>query len=137
MVLWFHGAMVPWFGGPGTFPTTLEINLPAMLFEPTLCHACNDFLLLVRHVTRFGIPIALLKKHFFSFRFSFRGTSDLSPFPFSATNQVMENNVFTRRNLTGQLYLVCNNCWIHLRHVSTLCEPCRGCEFFESIGWEL
>ena len=67
MVLWFHGAMVPWFGGPGTFPTTLEINLPAMLFEPSLCHACNDFLLLVRHVTRFGIPIPLLKNLFFLF----------------------------------------------------------------------
>ena len=78
-----------------------------------------------------------LKKTLFLFRFSFRGTSDLSPFPFSATTQVMENNVFTRRNLTGQLYLVCKNCWIHFRHVSTLCEPCRGCEFFESIGWEL
>ena len=66
MVLWFHGAMVPWFGSPGTFPTTLEINLPAMLFEPSLRHACNDFLLLVRHVTRFGIPIPLFKNTFFS-----------------------------------------------------------------------
>ena len=26
---------------------------------------------------------------------------------------------------------------LSLRYVSTLCEPCRGCEFFESIGWEL
>ena len=83
-----------------------------------------------------GYP-SRLKKHFFFFRFSFRGTSNLSPFPFSAATQVMENNVFTRRNLTGKLYLVCKNCWTHLRHVSTLCEPCRGCEFFESIGWEL
>ena len=33
MVLWFHGAVVPWFEGPGTFPTTLKITLPAMLFE--------------------------------------------------------------------------------------------------------
>ena len=27
-------------------------------------------------------------------------------------------------------------CWIYLRHVSTLHEPCRGCAMMESIGWE-
>ena len=43
------------------------------------------------------------------------------------------NNV---QNLTGQLYFVCKHCWIYLRHVSTLHEPCRGCAIMESIGWE-
>ena len=66
MVLWFYGAMLPWFRGPGTFPTTLKINLPAMLFEHLLCHACNAFLLLVRPVTRFGVPTLLNKLSFFS-----------------------------------------------------------------------
>ena len=65
MVLWFHVAMVPWFEGPGTFPTTLQITLSAMLFEHLLCHACNDFLLLVRHVTRFGVPTLLDYLSFF------------------------------------------------------------------------
>ena len=128
--------MVPWFRGPPSFSTPIAITLLSMLFKSSPFYVFDHALLLVWDVTRFGIPIPLLKNTFF-FRFSFRGTSDLSPFPFSATTQVMENNVFTTRNLTGQLYLVCKNCWIHLRHVSTLCEPCRGCEFFERIGWEL
>ena len=136
MVLWFHGAMVPWFGGPGTFPTTLKINLPAMLFEHLLCHACNNFLLLVRPVTRFGVPTLLDYLSFF-LRLSFRGTDHLSPFPFSGTHHVMRNNVFRRPNLTGQLYFVCQICWAHVRHVSTLCEPCGGCEPLDSVGYDL
>ena len=70
------------------------------------------------------------------FRFSFRNTSDLSPFPFSATTQVMDNHTRVIQNLTGKLYFVCKNCWIYLRHVSTLHEPCRGCAIMESTGWE-
>ena len=136
MVLWFHGAMVPWFEGPGTFPTTLQITLPAMLFEHLLCHACNDFLLLVRHVTRFGVPTLLDYLSFF-LRLSFRGTDHLPPFPFSGTHHVLRNNVFRGPNLTSELYLTCRQCWLHVRHVSTLCEPCGGCEFWESIGFEL
>ena len=138
MVLWYYGAMVPWFGGPGTFPTTLKINLPAMLFEHLLCHACNAFLLRVRPVTRFEVPTLLNKLSFFPpFRLSFRGTSDLPPFLFSGTHHVLRNNVFRRPNLTGQLYFVCQICWLHVRHVSTLSVPCGGCEFWESIGFEL
>ena len=136
MVLWFPGAMVPWFGGSSTFPTNSTIDLPAMLFEHSPCHACNDFLLLVRHVTRFKVPTLLDYLSFF-LRLSFRGTSDLPPFPFSGTHHVMRNNVFRRRNLMGQLYLVCKICWIHVRHVSTLCEPCGGCDFWDGIGFEL
>ena len=120
MVLWFPGAMVPWFGGPSTFPTNSTIDLPAMLFD----------------VTRFKVPTLLDYLSFF-LRLSFRGTSDLPPFPFSGTHHVMKNNVFRRRNLTGQLYLVCKICWIHVRHVSTLCEPCGGCDFWDGIGFEL
>ena len=43
------------------------------------------------------------------------------------------NNV---QNLTGKLYFVCKHCWIYLRHVSTLHEPCRGCAIMNSMGWE-
>ena len=132
---WQHRPMVHRIRDLSSFSATLEITLLSLLFELSPCPVFEHTLLLVWDVTRFWIPIPLLKTLFF--RFSFRGMSDLSPFPFPATTQVMENNVFTRRNLTGQLYLVCKNCWIHLRHVSTLCEPCRGCEFFERIGWEL
>ena len=70
------------------------------------------------------------------FRFSFRNESDLSPFPFSATTQVMDNHTRRRQNLTGKLYFACKHCWIYLRHVSTLHEPCRGCAMMDSIGWE-
>ena len=78
----------------------------------------------------------VLKNVFFLFRFSFRNTSHLSPFPFSATTQVMNNHTRPRQNLTGKLYFVCKHCWIYLLHVSTLHEPCRGCAMMESIGWE-
>ena len=138
MVLWFHGAMVPWFGGSNTFPTTLKINLPSMLFKHSPCSLHHHSLLLVRPVTRFGVPTLLNKLSFFPpFRLSFRGTSDLPPFPFSGTYHVMRNNVFRRPNLTGQLYFVCQICWAHVRHVSTLCEPCGGCELLDSIGYDL
>ena len=79
----------------------------------------------------------VLKKCFFRFRFSFCHTSHLSPFPFSATTQVMTNHTRNNvQNLTGQLYFVCKHCWIYLRHVSTLHEPCRGCAIMNSMGWE-
>ena len=126
-----YRAMVHRIRGLPSFSTSNQITLLSLLFELSPCPGIEHALLLVGDVTRFGIPIPLLKTLFFFFRFSFRGTSDLSPFPFSATTQVMENNVLTRRNLTGKLYLVCKNCWIYLRHVSTLCEPCRGCEFLK------
>ena len=135
MVLWFHGAMVPWFGGSNTFPTTLKINRPAMLFKHSLCSLHHHSLLLVRPVTRFGVPTLLMICPFFILPFP--ATNDLPPFPFSDTHDVLSHNVFTRRNLTVQLCLVCRGCWIHLRHVSTLCEPCGSCEFFDSIGFEL
>ena len=44
------------------------------------------------------------------------------------------NNVQT---LTGKLYFVCKHCWIYLRHVSTLHEPCRGGAIMNSMEWEL
>ena len=37
----------------------------------------------------------------------------------------------------GHLFLVCKLCWIHLRPILMLCEPCGGCDFFNSIGFEL
>ena len=56
---------------------------------------------------------------------------------FSATNQVMTNHTRNNvQNLTGKLYFVCKHCWIYLRHVSTLHEPCRGCAIMNSMGWE-
>ena len=135
MELWFHGAMVPWFGGSNTFPTTPKINLPAMLFKHSLCSLYHHALLLVRPVTRFGVPTLSTIGPFF--RLPFPATSDLPPFPISGTHHVLRHNLFTRRKLTGQLYLVCRDCWIHLRHLSTLCEPSGCCEFSDSIGFEL
>ena len=59
------------------------------------------------------------------------------PSLFSATNQVMTNHTRNNvQNLTGKLYFVCKHCWLYLRHVSTLHEPCRGCAILESMGWE-
>ena len=76
-----------------------------------------------------GINALRLACIFPPFRLSIRGTDHFSPFPFSGTHYVLRNNVFRRRNPTGQLYLVCKLCWIHVRHVSTLFEPCGGCDF--------
>ena len=60
-----------------------------------------------------------------------------SSFFFSDTNQVITNH--TRnvvRNLTGKLYFVCIHCWLYLRPVSILHEPCRGCTILDDMGWE-
>ena len=72
----------------------------------------------------------------FFFRFSFCYTSHLSPFPFSASTQVMTHHTRVTQNLTGELYFVCTQCQIYIRHVSTLHEPCRGCAIMESTGWD-
>ena len=132
-----YRAVVHWIRGPSSVSESIKITLLSLLFELSSCARLTRAMLLVRDVARNGIRTPLLKTKCFSFfRFSFRNTSDLSPFPFSATTQVMENHTRPRRNLTGKLYFVCKNCWIHLRHVLTLHEPCQGCAIMESIGWE-
>ena len=73
----------------------------------------------------------------FFFRLSFRATNNLPSFPFSGTHHVLRHNVFRGRSFTGQLHLVCKLCWLHVRHISIICEPCEGCEFFDNIGFEL
>ena len=98
---WQYRPMVHRIRDLPSFTATLEITLLSLSFELSPCPGIEHALLLVCDVTRFGVPIPLLNNTFLFFRFSFRGTSDLSPFPFSATTQVMENNVFTRRNLTA------------------------------------
>ena len=131
MVFWIRLAMVQWFEGHHPFPTPIAIALSTMLFVHSPCHACNDFLLLVQHVTGFGVQTPLDSLSFPPppFRLSISGTHHFSPFPFSGTHYVLRNNIFRRRNPTGQLYLVCKLCWIHVRHVSTVCEPCGSCDF--------
>ena len=132
-----YGAVVHWIRGPSSVSESSQITLLPVLFELSSCKRLTRTMLLVRDVARNGIPILFLKTYVFSFfRFSFRNTSNLSPFPFSATSQVMNNHTRNRQNLTGKLYFVCKHCWIYLRHVSTLHEPCRGCAMMESIGWE-
>ena len=79
----------------------------------------------------------ILKNMFFIFfRFSFCHTSHLSPFPFSAIAEVIDHHSRSLQNLTGKLYFVCKRCWIYLRHVSELHEPCRGCAMMDSMEWE-
>ena len=132
-----YRAVVHWIRGPSSVSESSQITLFSLLFELSSCARLTRAMLLVRDVARNGIPILFLKTYVFSFfRFSFRNTSNLSPFPFSATSQVMNNHTRNRQNLTGKLYFVCKHCWIYLRHVSTLHEPCRGCAMMESIGWE-
>ena len=132
-----YRAVVHWIRGPSSVSESTQITLSSLLFELSSCAWLTRAMLLVRDVARHGIPTPFLKKNFFLFfRFSFRHASDLSPFPFSATTQVIDNHTRPRRNLTGRLYFVCKQCWIYLRHVTTLHEPCRGCAMMESIGWE-
>ena len=79
----------------------------------------------------------VLKKPIFLFRYSFCHTSYLSPFPFSATSQIIENHTrYYHAYLMKQLYFVCKRCWTYSRHVNTLHEPCWGCHILESTGWE-
>ena len=73
------------------------------------------------------LGMGILNSHFFVI---------VLPF-FSVTNQVITNHTRNNvRNLTGKLYFVCIHCWLYLRPVSTLHEPCRGCAILESMGWE-
>ena len=44
---------------------------------------------------------------------------------------------YRRIHRNNQLFLVCKQCWIHVRHISNVCEPCGGCEVFSNIGFEL
>ena len=137
MVFWIRREMVQRFGGHPSFSTPLKITMPTLLFESSPCPVFDHALLLVRDVTGFGVPTLLKLCPFPPLRLSFRATDDFPPFPFSDTHYVLRNNVFRGPSLTGQLYLTCRQCWIHVRHVSHLCELCGGCEFWNSIGFEL
>ena len=127
-------AMVHRIRGPSSFSKPVKIILLLLLFELSSYPRHTPPLLLVRDDGSYGIP-TLLKNNIFS-RFSFHNKGDLSPFPFSATTQIIEDHSIPRRNLTGKLFLVCKQCWLQLRPVWSLCEPCRGCAMMESIGWE-
>ena len=81
-------------------------------------------------------PILKTCFFFIFFRFSFCHTSHLSPFLISAIAQVIHQHSRSLQNLTGQLYFVCKRCWIYVRHVSELHEPCRGCAMMDSMDWE-
>ena len=78
-----------------------------------------------------------LKHVSFFLRLLFRATDHFPPFPFSGIHHVLRNNVFRGPNLKGELYLTRRQCWLHVRHISTLCEPCGGYDFLDSIGFEL
>ena len=135
----FLGSMVQWYTGSGVplpFPSPVKLlccrylNFRRASDLHVPCYWCEM-------LQGMGYTSCSWKHMFFSFfRFSFRNTNNLSPFPFSATSQVMNNHTRNRQNLTGKFYFVCKHCWIYLRHVSTLHEPCRGCAMMESIGWE-
>ena len=57
-----------------------------------------------------------------------RKISTITPsVPFSGTHHVLRHNVFQGKTL----------CWLYVRHISTICEPCGGCEFFDNKGFEL
>ena len=131
-----YRALVHWIRGPSSVSETHQITLLSLLFELSSCQRLTRALLLVRDVARNGVPTPSLKTFFSFFRFSFCHTSHLSPFPFSSITQVIHNHTRNLQNLTGRLYFVCNRCWIYLRHVSTLHEPCRGCAMMESMDWE-
>ena len=132
-----YRAVIHWIRGPPSVSESTQITLLSLLFELSSCERFTRALLLVWDVARHGISTPFLKRRFFLFRFSFCHTSHLSPFPFLATTQVMTNHTRNNvQNLTGKLYFVCKHCWIYLRHVSTLHEPCRGCAIMNSMGWE-
>ena len=129
-------AVVHWIRGPSSVSKTHQITLLSLLFELSSYERFTRALLLVRDVARNGISTPFLKNVFFLFRFSFCHTSHLSPFPFSATTQMIDTYSKPRRNLTGKLFHACRKCGINLRHVSALHEPCWGCAILESTGWD-
>ena len=59
------------------------------------------------------------------------------PSLFSGTRYVLRNNVFRHVHRNTKLFMVCKQCWIHVRHISMVCEPYWGCKFFDNIGFEL
>ena len=66
MVLRISIAMVPWSRSPRSFPAPIAIDPPTLLFVYSPCHAFNYFLLLVWHVTWFGLYSILNMFPFFS-----------------------------------------------------------------------
>ena len=108
-----NGVIVPWCNG-----ATLKINLPAMLFEHLLCHACNDFLLLVRPVTGFGVPTLLNKLSFFSpFQIVISWYERFTSLPFSRHSPLPKEQRVSRPQPDG---------WIvfNLPAMLASCAPC-------------
>ena len=134
---WCFGSIVQWYHGSGgsiPLPHPLQLlccrchlNLRRVKFLTTPCYWCD----LLQDL---GCPRSQWYVLFSDFHFLLRAIYLTSLF--SDTHHVLSHYVFTRRNLTGQLYLVCRDCWIRLSQLSTLCEPCGGCEFFDSVGFD-
>ena len=137
----FCGSIVQWYTGTGValpYPNPLKLlccrcflnfrRVHDLAFPCYWCEMLQDM----------GYPPRFWKTCcFFRFRYSFRHTSYLSPFPFSATAQIIENHTrYYHAYLMKQLYFVCKRCWTYSRHVNTLHEPCWGCHILESTGWE-
>ena len=67
---------------------------------------------------------------FLSLRLSFRATDNLPSFPFWGTHYVLRNNAFRQIHRNNKLFMVCKQCWLHVRHISMACEPCGGWKCF-------
>lgn len=62
---------------------------------------------------------------------------NLPSFPISDPLYVLRNNAYRQIHRNNKLLMVCKQCWIHVRHISMVCEPCGGCDFLNNIGFEL
>ena len=62
-----YRAVVHWIRGPSSIPGSHQITLLSLLFKLSFCARLTRALLLVRDVTRHGVPTPSLKKPIFYF----------------------------------------------------------------------
>lgn len=128
---WCYGSVLQWYYGSGV---PVPSPRPLQLIHQR-CYLC---IRRVTHLTTSCYWCDMLHDLgytrswtcFLFFRLSLRARNNLPSFPFSGTHHVLRHNVFRGRNFTGQLHLVCKLCWLHVRHISTICEPCGAVNFW-------
>lgn len=136
---WCYGSVLQWchgWGGHSSFPTSIAIDLSAMSFEHSPCHTCNSLMFFVLHVTWFGLWYLLKMFHFFP-QIVISCYGWFTSLPFFRHSSRGKKQQISPDPQEFQIVHGLQTLLIHIRPISMVCEPCRGCEVFNNIGFEL